>query len=253
MRFTAVILARVGSTRLERKALRDLQGLPLVGHAIGRAKLFPEVIEGGGVVMAIPENKSDDELVVLGEELGVKVVRGSEDDVLSRIIKAVKAVDADVVYRVTADNPLVDPGVVEATWREFMDGEWDYAVMEETPLGTTAEIVTLEALEKAANGATGPDHREHPTLGLYENSGEFRMKLVQSPEKWRRPDWRFTVDREEDFVLVDRIVGDLGRDATLDTIVPYLDANPDVAHINAEIMQQGWERLKERKDAIGRQ
>jgi spore coat polysaccharide biosynthesis protein SpsF len=274
MRVAAVILARVGSTRLERKVLRDLGGMPLVAHTLRRAKSFPGVSDGGGVVLAIPVNRNDDELVPIGEKYGATVFRGDEDDVLLRLIMAAETVGADIVYRITADNPLVDQGVVSGTWDAFSSADvahtarlvrrslseggsdvcafgWDYSVMEETPLGTTAEVVTMDALRRASEIADIPRLREHPTLAMYENSELFRMLLVPSPEKWRHPEWRFTVDNEADFQVVKTIMEKLGVDATLDTIVPFLLEHPEIAAINSTVAQKGWEELKGRKDAIG--
>jgi spore coat polysaccharide biosynthesis protein SpsF len=251
MRVAAIITARVGSTRLHKKVLRDLGGIPLIVHVLNRSASFPEVSTGGGVILAIPEGEKENELARVGESLGVKVVRGDEDDVLSRILLAAETVGADVIYRITGDNPLIDPGVVSGTWQGFQTGDWDYAVMEGTPLGTTAEIVTLDALKKAQEFAATPQLREHPTLALYENNDVFRMHLIPCPANWHHPDWRFTIDSEDDFQLVEKIITELGHDATLDTIVPFLESNPGLLSMNSSVAQDGWERLKEKKDAIG--
>lgn len=252
MKVVAVILARMGSTRLKEKVLREILGIPILGHVIERTKKFPEVADGCGVTMATPVSAQNDELDYLGDSYGIKVVRGDEDDVLSRLILAVRESGADICYRVTADNPLIDPGVARATWDAFVDSGWDYAVMEDTPLGTTAEIVTLDALERAQKLAKTPRLREHPTLALYENPGKFRMRLVAAPVKWQHPDWRFTVDTETDLALVENIFLELGVDATLDAIVPYLEKHPGLAYSNSSIEQQGWDSLKERKNIIGK-
>ena len=251
MKTAAIIAARMGSTRLDRKAVLTLAGHPVVAHAIMRSKKFPGVSEEEGVVLAIPEGEKENELAEMGVEYGATVFRGDEDDVLSRVLLAAEAVDADVIWRVTGDNPLVDLGVVKATWDGFMSGEWDYAAMDDTPLGTTAELLTVDALRRAGEIADIPRLREHPTLAMYENSELFRMLLIPSPEKWRRPQWRLTIDGESDFRVVEKIMTELGIGAGLDEIVAYLDAHPEVALMNADVAQKDWEKLKERKDAIG--
>jgi spore coat polysaccharide biosynthesis protein SpsF len=252
IKVAAVILSRMGSTRLFRKAVRPIAGLPMIAHVIMRAKEFPRVRESCGVVLAIPVGAENDELQEIGEHEKVKVVRGDEDDVLSRFLLAAHEVGAEVVYRVTGDNPLVDPGVISATWEVFLEGHWDYAVMEDTPLGTTAEIVTVEALERAQTLATTPALKEHPTLALYENRDKFRMRLVAPPDEWRHPEWRFTVDTDLDAWLVERLLYQLGEDAGIDDIVAYLQRHPEVARVNASVEQQGWKDLKDRKDEIAR-
>jgi len=253
MRVKAVIAARMGSTRLERKMLRDLHGIPLLGHSVRRALWLPEITETEDIVLAIPESPENDVLAEFGHMLDLNVFRGSEENVLSRIIGAADIVNADVIYRITPDNPLIDPGVVTETFREFNSGVWDYAAMEDTPLGTAAEIVRVSALKEAQNLAAESGNEkflEHPTLALYDNSDLFRMKLIPCPEKWQRPGWRFTVDTEADFSFVKSIMDELGIDATLDTIVPFIDSNPELLEINAGISQKGWDSLKERKDSI---
>ena len=251
MRVAAIILARMGSTRLSHKVLREIVGIPIIGHVIERTRRFPEVADGCGVTLAIPTSEENDVLDSIGENYGVRVVRGDEDNVLSRLILAVRESEADVCYRVTADNPLIDPGVAKATWIAFIDEVWDYAVMEDTPLGTTAEIMTLDALERAQKLAVTPRLKEHPTLAMYENSDKFKMRLVAPPARWRHPKLRFTVDTESDLSLVEHILFELGIDATLDAIIPYLDKHPKLADINSSVEQQGWETLKDRKNAIG--
>ena len=251
MRTVAVIAARMGSTRLERKALRVLVGLPLTAHVIRRAMRLPSVSDGGGVVLAIPEGDKEDELAAVGMEHGAVVFHGDEDDVLSRVLFAADSVEAELIWRVTGDNPLVDEGVALTTWENFDPDRWDYAVMEDTPLGTTAELLTTDALRQADKLADTLSLREHPTLAMYENSDLFRMLLIPAPEKWRRPDWRFTIDSEDDFSVVEEIMSGLGIDAGLDEIVPYLEMHPEIVSMNSEVAQQGWKELKERKNEIG--
>ena len=249
MKVAAVILARMGSTRLERKVLRELCGMPLVAHVIKRACAFPG-LDGEVPILAIPRSSENDELEDVGRRCGARVFRGDENNVLERLLLAAVEKGADVVYRVTADNPLVDPGVASLTWEAFIDGEWDYAVMEGVPLGTTCEIVTTKALSEAQKFAVTPHLKEHPTLALYENSRLFKMKLVNPPSRWAHPEWRLTVDTEQDFKLVERIMGEVGIDATLDEIVPFLESNPELVEMNLSVEQRGWDELQARKRAI---
>jgi spore coat polysaccharide biosynthesis protein SpsF len=251
MKTAAVIAARMGSTRLEKKAVRTLAGLPLTAHVIKRAMRLPGVSDGGGVVLAVPEGDKENELAAVGVEYGAVVFRGDEDDVLSRILLAAESVGAELIWRVTGDNPLIDQGVALETWGNFDPDRWDYAVMEDTPLGTTAELVTMEALRHADKLADTPRLREHPTLAMYENSGLFSMLLIPSPDKWRYPEWRFTIDSEEDLSAVEAIMSELGVDAGLGEIIPFLEEHPEIVSMNSGVAQQGWKELKERKNEIG--
>ena len=254
IKIAAVITARMGSTRLANKALVEVAGQPLTSHVIERAKNFRDFlgnVEKYEVILAIPEGEKENELEETGRACGIAVFRGDEDDVLSRVILAAESVGADIIFRITGDNPLIDPGVVSETWHGFLDGDWDYAVMEDTPLGTTAEIVTLDALKRAESLADNIELREHPTLALYRNTDKFRLRLIAPPDSWKHTEWRFTVDTEEDLRFIEHIITELGKNATLEEIVPYLESNPEIAGMNSEIKQDGWNNLKEYKDAIG--
>lgn len=249
MKFAAIILCRMKSTRLENKVLLDIAGMPMIGHVIERARRFPG-IKDDAVVLAIPEGHEDDVLVSVASEFGVNVFRGSEENVLERFRLGGRSVDAEVIYRVTADNPLVDQGVVKGTFEAFNSSDWDYAVMENTPLGTTSEIITMKALDRATELALTDTLREHPTLALYENSDRFRMNLTPCPDEWNYPDWRFTVDTQADYEFVRHILESLGADCTLETIIPYLLENPGILKMNSSVSQKGWDTLKEKKDEI---
>lgn len=253
MRVKAIITARIASTRLEHKMLMELHGRPILAHVITRTLSFPGIESPSDIVLATPDSIENNQVAEMGNFLGTLIFRGSENDVLGRIIGAAEMSGAEAIYRVTGDSPLIDPGVVTETYNQFITSECDYSVMEDTPLGTTAEIVTLDALNRARDIAVksgDPKYSEHPTLSLYENNNQFNMNLIGAPEKWRRPDWRFTVDTIQDYKLIDSIMSELGIDSTLDEIVPFIDSNPEILKINSNINQQGWESLKEKKDVI---
>lgn len=252
MEAAAIIQARIGSTRFPGKALVDVAGTPLIAHVIKRVSGFKGLKKEKGLVLAIPDRRSDNELARIGRDWGAEIVRGDEDDVLGRILLAADFAGADVIFRITGDNPLVDPGVAELTLNAFESGRWDYSVMEEVPLGTTSEIIRVDALKRASELATSPRLREHVTLAMYENSHKFRMNLIQAPEKWRHPEWRLTVDTEHDLKVIESILGALGQRATLDEIVPFLEKNPELTLINSEVEQKEYGWLKEMKDAIRR-
>jgi spore coat polysaccharide biosynthesis protein SpsF (cytidylyltransferase family) len=111
--------------------------------------------------------------------------------------------------------------------------------------------MTMDSLRRAYEIAETDRLREHPTLAFYENPEKFKMRLIPAPEKWNRPQWRFTVDTETDLKLVESILQNLGIDATLDRIVPFLDSNSAIAGMNSDVAQAGWRTLKEQKDRIG--
>lgn len=249
MKVAAVILARVGSTRLKNKVTKVIAGETVLGHVINRVKNFPSIADR--LVVAIPDSSENDVLIEICEMKGVKVFRGSEDDVLSRLIGAADSVDADVVYRVTADNPLVDIKVASLTMESFLKDEiTDYAVMENTPLGTTSEIIRLDTLKKISDIAHDSKYREHPTLFLYDHPKSFVMRLINAPDHLRNTQFRLTLDTDDDLKLIETLMNKAGADVNLETAIKFLNDSPETASINSSVKQSGWDDLKRKKMTI---
>jgi spore coat polysaccharide biosynthesis protein SpsF len=192
------------------------------------------------VVIATSTAAGDDAVAALGAELGVRVVRGSEDDVLSRFVLAREESGADAVVRLTADCPLADPSLVSkvvAVWRS--EPELDYVattLVRTLPRGLDVELVSASALAEA--DAEAEDyHRTHVTSYLYAGPRPFRtMGLVVQPAA---NDLRVTLDTAEDAATLDAIVADLGdRPPAWHEVVGLLRSRPDIVGINAEVRQK---------------
>ena len=154
MRVTAVIQARAGSSRLPGKVLLDLGGRPVLSWVVRAAQEAAEVDE---VVIATSDRDLDDPVEEAARELGVACVRGSEDDVLSRFVLALDTHPADAVVRLTADCPLLDPGLIDAVvalWRAVPERDYVSTVLVRTlPRGLDVEVVKAEALRRVARTA----------------------------------------------------------------------------------------------------
>jgi spore coat polysaccharide biosynthesis protein SpsF len=192
------------------------------------------------VVIATSTAAGDDAVAALGAELGVRVVRGSEDDVLSRFVLAREESGADAVVRLTADCPLADPSLISkvvAVWRS--EPELDYVattLVRTLPRGLDVELVSASALAEA--DAEAEDyHRTHVTSYLYAGPRPFRtMGLVVQPAA---NDLRVTLDTAEDAVTLDAIVAELGdRPPAWHEVVDLLRSRPDIVGINAEVRQK---------------
>src|SRR5215469_8186363 len=168
MRVAAIIQARIGSTRLPGKVLRDLGGRTVLERVVSRTRKCTLVNE---VIVATSVNPGDDVIVEACVRLRVRVFRGSEHDVLDRYFRAAEAAQAQVVVRITSDCPLIDPEVSDQAIRAFLDARADYAsnVLERTyPRGLDTEVVALQALECAFREAKEPFQREHVTPFFYQ-------------------------------------------------------------------------------------
>lgn len=233
----AVIQARMGSTRLPGKVLRSLGGRPVLEWMVRAARAAEGVDE---VVVATSDADSDDAVERAGSELGVRVIRGSEDDVLSRFVLALRETGADAVVRLTADCPLADPALISqvvAVWRS--DPALDYVattLVRTLPRGLDVELASKAALNAADASAEGY-HRTHVTSYLYAGPGSFRtMGLVIAPPA---NDLRVTLDTVPDAEALDAIVAELGdRPPAWRDVVDLLRSRPDIAGINADVQQK---------------
>ena len=145
----AIVQARMGSTRLPGKVLMDISGWSMLWHVVNRVRQAKWVDK---VVVATSGSVSDDPVATLCEQEGIPCFRGSEDDVLDRYYQAAKWIGANVIVRITADCPLIDPYVVDDVVKHYVDGDYDYVSNTAPPTfpdGLDIEVFSFEALERA--------------------------------------------------------------------------------------------------------
>ena len=238
MKIVAIVQARMGSSRLPRKVLKDLGGatvLDRVLNRLGRSRLIQESL------VATTIEPADDAIVEHCERTGRKVFRGSEQDVLDRYYQAAKYVNADVVVRITSDCPVIDPEVTDATVRAFLDRHADYASnirVRSYPRGLDTEVMTVQALERAWRESTKPYEREHVTPYIYENPQEFKLHGIENDTDCSRHRW--TVDTPEDLELLRAIYERFGGrdDFGWREVLKLVESDPSLAEINRNIVQK---------------
>jgi spore coat polysaccharide biosynthesis protein SpsF len=238
MKIVAIVQARMGSSRLPRKVLKDLGGatvLDRVLNRLGRSWLIQES------VVATTIEPADDAIVEHCERTGRKVFRGSEQDVLDRYYQAAKYVNADVVVRITSDCPVIDPEVTDGTIRAFLDRHADYAsnvLVRTYPRGLDTEVMTVQALERAWRESNKPHQREHVTPYIYENPSEFKLHGIENDTDCSRHRW--TVDTPEDLELLRAIYERFGGrdDFGWREVLKLVESDPSLAEINRNIVQK---------------
>lgn len=247
-----IIQARMTSSRLRGKMTMPVAGRPLLERLLDRLALCRTLDE---ICLATTTNADDDPLVAICAARGIAVHRGSEHDVLGRFHDAALGRQADVCVRITGDCPLLDPAIVDAHVRLYLEAgsTLDYVWCGDPPTlpnGMTCEVFSISALTQARGNATADYDREHVTPYLRRPGNGFRMAAFRpSPDLSML---RLSVDTPEDLRLVDRIWSTLGREGpgfSLADIAQILDMHPDWRAINAHIVQQtgphrpGGERL----------
>jgi spore coat polysaccharide biosynthesis protein SpsF len=197
----AILQARMSSTRLPGKVMADLEGAPMILRQIERLKRSRRL---EGVVVATSTDPSDDILAAVLALHDVPAHRGPLDDVLARYAGALAAHPAEVVVRLTADCPLADPEVIDATIDLLTGNGLDYAANTPAhrtyPKGLDVEVARASALLRAAREATDPYEREHVTPYLYRHPETFAQDFISQAVD--EGEVRWTVDRPDDLEFV---------------------------------------------------
>ena len=232
----------MGSTRLPGKVLAELAGKPAIAWVVRAAHAAAGVDE---VWVATSTATADDPIADWCAANNVPVYRGSEHDVLDRYAGAAEASEAEVVVRLTADCPLLDPMVIAQTIRlRAMTGA-DYASNVDPPTwpdGLDCEVVTAKALAAAAKEATRPSDREHVTPFVRNNRARFSAETLVAPLPGLAAE-RWTLDTPEDLTFLQAVAARLPDDRApsyLD-VLGVLDREPQLREINArEIRNAGF-------------
>jgi spore coat polysaccharide biosynthesis protein SpsF len=193
----------MSSSRLPGKVMMDLLGKPLLGRVMERAKLAKTIDE---VIIATSTEATDDVIDLYGKANGCDVFRGSLDDVLNRYCEAARMTSADVVVRVTADNPLTEPRLIDYGLHHLISNGLDYVFYENIPYGSGAEVMTRSALLKASKSAQNNADREHVTSYITSSPETFKLGVIPNPfEALVRPDISVTVDTLEDYLKMYKV------------------------------------------------
>jgi len=237
MHTVAVIQARMGSTRLPGKVMREIAGRPMIDRVVGRARQIPNVDK---VVVATSVLEREAPLVEHLTEKSISVVRGPEEDVLARYVKAMETYKADAVVRLTGDCPLLMPEVSERVIQAFLEEECDYAsntIGRTYPRGLDTEVISSESLRHVDAEATEPADREHVTRYIRRRPDLFSRYSVTADQD--RSNLRWTVDEEADLELVRKIYDELeGMDFGYNDILQLVEAHPEWTDINRGVEQK---------------
>lgn len=244
MRVILITQARMSSTRLPGKVLKEVLEKPLLEHHIDRLR---QVQNAADVVVATTVNSSDDAVVNLCSKINCAVYRGSEEDVLGRYYETARTHDADAVIRVTADCPIIDPKVIERVVQFYIDhtAQYDYVsntVTRTYPRGMDTEVFSYRALQEAYREAILPGEREHVTPFLYRRPLRYRIGNVTYHTDVSQHRW--TVDTYEDFELVRKIIEALEPEDvrfSLEDVLALLERHKSWTRINGHVPQKHFD------------
>ena len=228
-----IIQARMGSTRLPGKVLMNIdEKNPILYHVITQLQNCKFLDK---IIVATTELKEDDEIEKFVTSMNIDCFRGSSNDVLDRYYKCAQKFSLSVIVRITADNPLIDPTLVDDVIDTFNFNSFDYvsnAHVRSFPHGTETEVFSFNALEKSWNNAKTDYEKEHVTPYFYNNPDKFNIFDVISKENMSHLRW--TVDKPDDLKLVQTILSKIKkRPILMHDIIELFSKEPDLIKINA--------------------
>ncbi|MBL7005431.1 MAG: glycosyltransferase family protein [Gammaproteobacteria bacterium] len=242
MKIVATIEARMTSTRLPGKVMMPVLGKPILHYLVERLKSVPSIDE---IVLATTLNKTDDKLIEFAISEDISYFRGSEDDVMLRVIEAADSVSADIVVEITGDCPIIDPQIVEQTILMYRANNVDYVSnghIRSFPDGMDTQVFALDVLKKSLSMTTELLDHEHVTLHIRNNPQLFtKINFVAPPElDW--PDLGLTLDERHDYNLLKIIIEHFSQEGMLFScldVIKFLRSRPDLVAINKNVHRKG--------------
>jgi len=237
-KIVATIEARMTSTRLPGKVLMPLAGMPALTRMIERVRRSKYIDE---IVVATTVNRADDPIVESAKENNVKYFRGSEMDVLGRVVGAAESVEAEIIVELTGDCPLMDWRLVDRGIEEFFAGQFDCAanVIKRTfPDGFDVQVYPTALLADVANLTDDLLDREHVSRYIYNHEDKYRINHWLSPAEYVWPDLRVTLDEINDYKLINLIFEKLlpvNNDFSYIDVINLCREFPELIKINENV------------------
>lgn len=238
MNIAVIIQARMGSTRLPGKIMKEIQGKKILWHVVERVKRSKLINQ---ITIATTDDPADNEIEDFCKENKIDCFRGDEENVLDRYYQAAKQNNAEMIVRVTSDCPLVDPGILDKLIHLFLNGNYDYVSNNMPPTyphGLDAEVFSFSSLEKAWRESKLKEEREHVTPYIRKNPKKFKIGNLSNSKDLSKLRW--TLDFKEDFELITKIYSLLGDKAKTHNfnwldILQLFKLNPELYKINKDV------------------
>lgn len=231
----AITQARVGSTRLPAKILKEINGKTLLQihlERISKATLVNELR------VATTDEEGSDKIVEIADRLGIKFFKGSVNNVLDRFYQTALIDKPDYIVRLTSDCPLIDPSTIDSIIHRIIGTDYDYVsntMIPTFPDGIDVEVFRFSALFRAVNEATLKSDHEHVTPYIWRNSTVKGGSLFKSLNIYNDIDLsseRITVDTIEDLEVIKYLIENLGDNKSFIDYVNFLQMNPQIRQKN---------------------
>lgn len=238
----ASIEARMQSSRLPGKVLADIAGQPALTRLVRRLERCQRLDD---LIVATTTEVADDAIASWAKEAGVATYRGSEVDVLQRVVEAQQTLNSDLIVEITGDSILNDPEIIDWGVETFFNNVCDVVtnVRPQTfPMGVDVQVFRTADLARIARHSTDPDVHEHVSLYFYEHPEQYRILSLLAPARWRQPRFRWQLDYPEDLAFLNEIYRQLeplyGDAFGIEEVMALLRQQPQLIKINADCQEK---------------
>ena len=232
----------MGSSRLPGKVLLPANGKSILHHLVTRLRAVPSL---DAIVLATTDNPADNVLADFADAERIACFRGSENDVMDRVIRAAEFAGATVIVEITGDCPIIDPQIVEQTIRLFRANNAVYASnahLRSFPVGMDVQVFGLDSLKQSAAMTSDPLDREHVTLHMRNHPDLFPAVHLVAPPEMHWPELGLTLDEAADYVLIGRLIDHFGTGDPLfgcRDVIRFLREKPEWVAINRSVVRRG--------------
>lgn len=234
-RIVIAVVCRLKSKRLPKKALLPIHGVPSIERCLLNCLDVPEVNE---VVLATSTHKQDEQLAGYTLDGRVKVLRGDPDNVVKRMLQVSELAPSDIILRVTGDSPVISKEVISYLIKSHLANGSDFTIAENAAIGTTGDVITIEALNRLNNYSGSMNYTEYMSYYFLNNPQYFSINKVKIPEEFLIPGARLTLDEPNDLKMLESIFSGLniGREpVSINKIKDFLNQHPEVKKINTDV------------------
>ena len=234
-KIAAILACRNDSERMYGKPLQKMGKFAILHHLINQIKTSKKIDE---IVLAISEAPGNDIFIEFAKKENLKFVIGDDKDVLERLIIGGKSVDAQIIFRVTSENPFIFWEGIDSIVSKHIDKKFDFSFYDSLPIGSSFELINLKSLEKSHKEGKTKHRSELCSLFIRENQKRFKINKMKPPKAVSYPEIRLTVDTPEDLILIRLIhnqIGKLDKPIPLKNVIKFLNSNKQLMKINSGI------------------
>lgn len=231
---TIIAQARMSSSRLPGKVLRKISDKTILGHLTERLKKAKMVDK---IIIATSTDKEDDKIAEHCLKLGVDCYRGSLENVLSRFYNAALKYNAENIIRICCDSPLISGDMIDEVSEFYLKNDYDIILTRGVPVGFAFEVFGFDKLEDAFLNASKDYQQEHVTPYIYENTD----KCFLYKYKPDYSDYRFTLDTEDDFKMLEAVFDNLYENNhyfKMQDVINLMKEKPELINLNKDVVQK---------------